>query len=258
MLALLAKYKIAVIVSALLVALGGGGAGVAFAAANGALPNPLNGASGLNVALANAAGAKHGHNRRNPHNGLTHGTIITSVNGAYVTYTIDAGKVSNVSSSSITLTRLDGQQVTLSITANTVWGNHRAAPQHPAKLDGHRIVVFSQNGVAAQIGAGNGLLKNAIHLDATFIRNGKSRTVQIDRGTVQSVSATQISVKRADGQVVTEPVSPKARWVQAPHHTKISPSQVTVGARVAIVTYDGSVIVVRLPAAPTATAGAAS
>ncbi|HEX8727871.1 MAG TPA: hypothetical protein VF739_04570 [Ktedonobacterales bacterium] len=249
MLALLAKYKIAVIVSALLVALGGGGAGVALAAANGALPNPLSAAGGLNVSLANAAGGKHG---RNPHSGLTHGTIITSVNGAYVTYTVDAGQVSNASASALTLTRLDGQQVTLSITASTVWGNHHATPKNPAKLDGRHIVVFSQNGVAAQIGAGNGVLKNAVHLDATFIRNGKTREIQIDRGTVQSVSATQISVKRADGQVVTEPVSAKARWIQAPHHTKISPSQVAVGARVAIVTYDGSVVVVRLPATTSA------
>lgn len=252
MLALLAKYKIAAIVAALLVTLGGGGAGVAFAAANGALPNPLSSATGLNVGFANTAGAKHGHN------GLTHGTIITSVNGAYVTYTVDAGRVSNASSSSLTLTRLDGHEVTFSITASTVWSGRHATPQHPEQLDGRRILVFSQNGVAAQIGVGNGLLRNAIHLDATFIRNGKSRTVQIDRGTVQSVSATQISVKRADGVVVTEPVSPKARWVQAAHHTKISPSQVTVGAQVAIATSAGSVVVVRLSAAPTATAGAAS
>lgn len=253
MLALLAKYKIAVIVSALLVTLGGGGAGVAYAAANGALPAPLTAAVGLNV----AHGHGHGHgkkHRRNPHDGLTHGTIITSVNGAYVTYTVDAGQVSNASSTALTLTRLDGQQVTISITANTVWGKHHAAPKNPAKLDGRRIIVFSQNGVAAQIGAGNDLLKNAIHVDATFIRNGKTRELQIDRGTVQSVSATQISVKRADGQVVTEPVSAKARWIQAPHHTKITSSQVAVGAQVAIVTYDGSVVVVRLPAATTTAA----
>lgn len=245
MLALLAKYKVAVIVSALLVALGGGGAGVAFAAANGALPGALGTVIGLHVAHGHGAG-KHG---RNPLNGLTHGTIITSVNGAYVTYTVDAGQVSNASSSALTLTRLDGQQVTLSITSSTVWGNHHAAPANPATLDGRRLVVFSQNGIVAQVGAGNGLLRNAIHLDVTFIRNGKTREMQIDRGTVQSVSATQISVKRADGQVVTEPVSPRARWIQAPHHTKITPSQVAVGARVAIVTYDGSVVVVRLPAA---------
>ena len=111
------------------------------------------------------------------------------------------------------------------------------------------MVVFSQNGAAIQIGRGNGILKNAVHLDVTVIRNGKSREIQIDRGSVQSASATQISVKRGDGVTVTEPVAAKARWIQAPHHTTIQPSQVTEGASVAIVTYNGQVVIVRLPAA---------
>ncbi len=175
------------------------------------------------------------------------------MNGAWVTYTLDVGQVAKISSSSITLTRLDGQQVTLSITPSTVWGNHRPTPAHPVRLDGRRIVVFSQNGVAMQIGAGNGVLKNAVHLDLVLDRNGQTYEFQIDRGTAQSASATQISVQRADGVVVSEPVAAKARWVQAPHHTTIQPSQVSVGARVAIVTYNGSVIVVRLPAATTPT-----
>lgn len=251
MLALLAKYKVAVIVVALLGALGIGGAGVA--AANGVLPNPLSAMTGQDVSLASiaSASAKHpGALRRL----LTHGSVVTSVNGAWVTYTLDVGQVAKISDTSMTLTRLDGQQVTLTITPSTVWGNHRPTPQHPARLDGRRIVVFSQNGVAMQIGAGNGVLKNAIHLDLVLYRNGQNHEIQIDRGTAQSVSATQISVKRADGVVVSEPVAAKARWVQAPHHKTIQPSQVSVGARVAIVTYNGSVIVVRLPAA----AGSAS
>lgn len=250
MLALLAKYKLLVIAVALLGALGIGGVGVAAAAANGALPvtfSALNGLTGQHVGAANGKGAHRGADR-----GLVHGSIITRVNGAYVTYTVDAGQVSAISTSAITLTRLDGQQVTLTITPKTtVWGKRHAAPKDPTKLKGRRVIVFSQNGAAVQIGAGNGLLKNAIHLDATFYRNGKTREVQIDRGTVQSVSATQISVKRADGVVVTEPVAANARWVQAPHHTAIQPSQVTVGASVAILTYDGKVIRVRLAAATT-------
>lgn len=193
MLALLAKYKVAVIVVALLGALGIGGAGVA--AANGVLPNPLSAMTGQDVSLASiaSASAKHpGALRRL----LTHGSVVTSVNGAWVTYTLDVGQVAKISDTSMTLTRLDGQQVTLTITPSTVWGNHRPTPQHPARLDGRRIVVFSQNGVAMQIGAGNGVLKNAIHLDLVLYRNGQNHEIQIDRGTAQSVSATQISVKR--------------------------------------------------------------
>lgn len=246
MLTVLAKYKLLVIAAALLGALGIGSAGVA--AANGALPASLSALGSLAGQRASVASANDAA-WRGAGRGLTHGSIITSVNGAYVTYTVDAGQVSAISTSAITLTRRDGQQVTLTITPTTVWGQRHTAPKDPTKLKGRRVVIFSQNGAAIQIGAGNGLLKSAVHLDASFFRNGKTREVQIDRGTVQSVSATQISVKRADGVVVTEPVAAKARWVQAPHHTAIQPGQVTVGASVAILTYEGKVIRVRLAAA---------
>ena len=245
MLTLLAKYKLMVFAAALLGALGLGSAGVA--AANGGLPVALNVLAGRHGATSTPHGAAHA--RRNPANGIAHGSVITSVNGAYVTYTVDVGQVSAISSTSITLTRLDTQQVTLSVNANTIWGNHHAAPKNLSKLQGRRIVVFSQNDAAIQIGRGNGLLKNAVHLDVTVIRNGKTREIQIDRGSVLSASATEISVKRADGVTVTEPVAAKARWIQAPHHTAIQPSQVSAGARVAIVSYQGKVIIVRLPAA---------
>jgi hypothetical protein len=248
MLALFAKYKLMVVAAALLGALGVGGAGVA--AANGALPMSLSALRGQSIStvIHGAPGA-----RRNPHNGVVHGSVITGVNGvngAYVTYTLDAGQVSAISATSITLTRLDKQQVTLAITAHTVWGGKQHhAPKDLAKAQGRHVVVFSQNGAAIQIGLGSGILKNAVHVDVTVIRNGMSREIQIDRGSVQSVSATQISVKRADGVTVTEPVAAQARWIQAPHHTTIQPSQVTVVASVAIVSYQGKVIVVRLPAA---------
>lgn len=245
MLAFLAKYKLMVVAAALLGALGIGGAGVA--AANGALPAALSGITGQQVKTANLSSAAA--SKRNPNNGIVHGSIITSANGSYVTYTVDAGQVSAISTTSVTLKRLDGQQVTLTITPSTVWGKNHKTPKDPSKLDGRRVVVFSQNGTAIQIGAGNNVLKNAVHLDATFNRNGNTREIQIDRGSVQSVSTSQISVKRADGVVVSEPVAAKARWIQAPHHTTIQPSQVTVGATVAIVSYQGKVIIVRLPAA---------
>ncbi len=240
MLTFLARYKLMVVAAALLGALGVGGVGVA--AAHGALPSTLYSLAGQRQNTPSATSkTKHASN-----NGLTHGSVIMSVNGSYVTYTVDAGQVSAISATSITLTRLDNQQVTLAITPTTVWGKHHKTPKNPAKLQGRRVVVISQNGTAIQIGGRAALLKTAVHLDATLIRNGKSREIQIDRGSVQSASATQISVKRADGVVVTEPVAAKARWTQAPDHTAIQPSQVAAGAAGAIVTYDGKVIAVRL------------
>lgn len=243
MLGLLAKYKVIFATAALLGALGVGAGGVA--AANGALPAAL----GAFHTTANTVGlavdhAKHG--RHGMLGGLIHGSVITKVNGAYVTYTVDAGQVTAASTSSLTLKRADGQKVTLTITANTAWGVRHAAPKDPSKLVGRRIVVFSQNGTAMQIGRGNGVVKDIVHADLTFYRNGKTHTVQIDRGSVQSLSATQISVKRADGVVVTEPVAAKARWVQAPGHKTIQPSQVTSGETVTILTVGGQVTAVRV------------
>lgn len=257
MLALLAKYKLMVVAAALLGALGIGGVGVA--AAHGALPMSLSATLGQpssHVGHARPGAAAHG--KRGPHGGIVHGSVITSVNGAYVTYTLDAGQVTSASASSITLKRADGQSVTLTITANTAWANHHAAPKDISKLQGRNLVVFSQNGSAVQVGRGNDLLKNATHLDVTVTRNGKTREIQIDRGSVLSASATQISVKRADGMTVTEPVAAKARWVQAPHHTAIQPGHVASGAQVAIVTYQGKVVAVRLPAATSAASSIAS
>ncbi len=248
MLALLAKYKLLVVAAALLGTLGLGGAGVA--AAHGALPLSLSALAGQQTHSAKQTTPTTGARKhRNLRRGLTHGSVITTFNGASVTYTLDAGQVSAISATSITLTRLDKQQVTLTISANTTWGKAHTTPKDPAKLQGRHVVVFSQNGAAIQIGLGSGILKNAVHVDVTVIRNSKSREIQFDRGSVQTVSATQISVKRADGVTVTEPVAAKARWIQAPHHTTIQPSQVSAGASVAIVTYDGKVVVVRLPAA---------
>lgn len=247
MLALLAKYKAIAIAAALLGALGIGGAGVV--AANGGLPVALGAITGQQATTtASHTQTSATMTKHNPANGLAHGTIITSVNGAWVTYTVDVGVVASATSDSMTLNRLDGQQVTLTITPTTVWGKGHTAPKHLTKLTGKRIVVFSQNGVALQIGGGAALRKQAIHLDGLFVTNGKTREVVIDLGAVQSVSTTEISVKRADGVIVTEAVAAKARWVQAPNHTAIQPSQVATGATVAIVTVKGKVIAVRLSA----------
>jgi hypothetical protein len=247
MLAFLAKYKLMVAIAALLGALGVGGAGVA--AANGALPAALSALTGQQVKTASqTTPSAAGKTKHSASDGLVHGSVIVSVNGAVVTYTLDAGQISAISTTSVTLTRLDNQQVTLAITPSTVWGKNHKTPKDPTKLQGRHAIVFSQNGTAIEIGGGDDLLKNAVHLDATFIHNGKSRAMQVDRGSAQSATATQISVKRSDGVVVTEPVAAKARWTQAPGHTTIQPSQVVVGASVAITTYDGKVVAVRLMA----------
>lgn len=243
MLALLAKYKVMVAIAALVGALGVGTAGVA--AANGALPLSLNTLASATPAAKHGAHPGDRPGKRGLAQAITHGSIITQVNGAFVTYTIDVGQVTSASSSSITVKRVDGQQVTLAISSTTVWGANHAAPKNPAKLQGRHVVIFSQGGTAVQIGRGNGVLKNAVHAELTLWRNGKTRDITINRGVAQSASATSISVKRADGVVVTMPVAAKARWVQAPH-TKTQPGAVPANTTVTILSVGGQVMGVRI------------
>ena len=74
-----------------------------------------------------------------------HGDLVVRAKGGFQTYTFDKGKVESASADSITLTRPDGQQVTLSITADT---RHRGAWPPQA---GKPAVVVSQSGRAVLV-----------------------------------------------------------------------------------------------------------
>lgn len=240
MLGLLAKYKVAAIVIALVGTLSVAGGGVALAAANGALPL-ASVASAVTPAKKTPGASMRGHAAAWR---VVHGTVVVYVKGADVTYTLDAGQVVSATSSAITLKRADGQQVTLTLSAQTTWGAQgKGQPKNLAKLVGREGVIFSQNGVATQVGGKDALLKSAVHADLTiYTASGQTRALTLDRGAVQSVSLTQISLKRADGVVITEPVSPKAKWTQEPGHSIVQPGNVAPGASVMITTTRGKVM----------------
>lgn len=255
MLALLVKYKLAVIAVALLGVIGIGGAGVA--AASGALPmNVLNAFAGQQGRLgANpASGAHDGHAgfaRR-----ILHGTVIVKANGAWVTYTLDVGRVTAVSSTAISLKRADGSGVTLGITSTTLWGPKGAtAPTDSAKLVGREVAIFSRNGAAVHVGA-RGLFKDVAYADLTLYRNGKTREIQLDRGVVKSVSATQITLTRADGVAVTLALTAKTRYHQAGVEGPAPASAVKPGETVLLRAVNNSVAGVRIAATATATSAA--
>jgi hypothetical protein len=241
MLALLIKYKAVVIAAALIGALGLGGAGIA--AASGALPlNAFNALGAFQTQRgasadfsASTAIARH----------IVHGTVIVQDNGAWVTETLDVGSVTSVSSSAITLKRADGSSATLTVTASTRWGAKGTAPKNLAKLSGREVAVLSQNGVAVHIG-GRGVLEGFAYAHVTLYRNGKTREVELARGTVQSISATQISLTRADGVDYSATLTTKTRYHQASVKGPAQASAVKPGEMVLLLVFGGQVIAVRI------------
>jgi hypothetical protein len=249
MLALLVKYKLALIAVALLGAVGLGGVGVA--AANGALPLTALTALNLQRATPRPSGARHpGLAAR-----IIHGTVIVNDNGSWVSYTLDVGTVTAASSSSITLLRIDGSSVTLAVDAGTRWGAQGKTPKDPSRLVGRRVAILSQNGAAAHVGV-RGLLKGLAYADLTVIRNGNTHEVQLDRGVVQSISSSQISLTRADGVAFTAPLASTVRYHQAGVKGPAPASAVSPGETVTLLVYRGQVIAIRIAPAQSATPAA--
>jgi hypothetical protein len=245
MLALLIKYKVALLVAALLGALGLGGAGVA--AANGALPLPVQGvflgrqsvSTQLGVDAAVAGAARQ----------IVHGSVIVQRDGAWRTYTLDVGSVTSASSSAISLKRADGSSVTLAVTATTRWGARGMTTSNLAKklskLQGREVAVLSQNGAADLVG-GRGVIKGFAYADVTIFRNGKTREVQLARGTVQSVSTSQISLMRADGVTYSATLTSTTRYRQAGVKGSAQASAVKPGEKVALLVSNGLALAVRI------------
>lgn len=236
MLAFLIKYKLAVIAVALLGALGIGGAGVA--AANGALPLPgltHQSATPTPSATATSKPAHHGLASE-----IVHGSVIVNTNGTWTTYTLDVGSVTSASSSAITLARADGSSATLTVTSSTLWGTKGKTPKDYSRLDGHLVAVLSQNGAAYQVGERD-ILKSLAFADVTIFHKGAAREVQIERGVVSSVSATQIVLTRADGVTFTGTLATKVRYHQAGTQGPAQASAVTTGATVTLLVSNNQV-----------------
>jgi hypothetical protein len=163
---------------------------------------------------------------RNPSKARTFGAVhgdVTAIkrDGTTTSFSFDRGKVTAVSSSSVTLQRADGRSLTFSLGTARVRGRLQV---------GRQVVVISQNGAAVQISSGAAragknrrgdrndrrrqrlagtrvaaqLLAGAVHVDyRLLLRNGSTRTLALDRGTITAASATSLSLKRADGPTVT-------------------------------------------------------
>jgi hypothetical protein len=82
-----------------------------------------------------------------------HATVEIRQGGKWVTVDVDRGNVTAASTSSITLSRPDGQSVTLQISSSTKFRG-KEATSAPALKTGVRAVVISENGSAISVTEG--------------------------------------------------------------------------------------------------------
>jgi hypothetical protein len=156
---------------------------------------------------------------KGPFAGTVHAVAaITYLDGSQQTWNWDRGKITALSSSSITLTRRDKVQVTFAITSSTVVRNDGATYSLSDLKAGQVATVISQNGSAAIIrrirgeGAPSGGDPSAIDgpatksvtgsVDALYV-DGSTQTFSYDRGRIMEVGNGSLTIVRPDKQQVT-------------------------------------------------------
>jgi len=105
------------------------------------------GSTGAGPAAARPGGRRLGRLLRHS----DHATIEVDRQGQWVTYSVDRGKVTAASPTSITLARPDGQSVTLAIDGSTKF---RGVASASSVRTGQPALVVSENGVAVAVRQG--------------------------------------------------------------------------------------------------------
>jgi hypothetical protein len=172
------------------------------------------------LALALAAGSAFAADHvRGPFAGTVHAVgSLTDESGNPISITWDRGKISALSTTSITLSRRDKQQVSFTITADTTVRNDGATYQLSDLKPGLVATVVSQSGNAVVIrnirggGAPSGAdqslyegpaAKAITGTVAALYYDGSSQTFDYNRGRIQSVGNGQLTIMRADHQSVS-------------------------------------------------------
>lgn len=162
------------------------------------------------------ASADGGQAPKGPFAGAVHASaVLTYADGSTQTWTLDGGRITALSSTSITLTRRDKTQVTFAITSSTIVRNAGATYGLSDLKVGLAAQVVSQNGTADIIrnlrgnGAPSGGDPSAIDgplaksvtgtVDVQYV-DGSSQVFEYDRGVITQADNGQVSVKRSDGQ----------------------------------------------------------
>jgi hypothetical protein len=185
------------------------------------------------------AGAAHGkqvrrHIARNLVRDGVHADIsLTRADGTTDAFSVDRGKVTSASSTSLSLQRRDGKTVTVTVNSSTIV---RGTP-----ASGRAVLVFSRSGVAFRVlapgfrtapKAQKQAKSPVVHLQVSFIRaDGSTHTAGLDRGLVTASSGTSLTIKEADGQSVTFSIG----------GAKVN-GKLAVGGNALVVSRDGKVV----------------
>ena len=119
--------------------------GAAYAATNSS-PSHSTAATAASAVSSQAAG--RGGQAKGLYARTDHATLEVKQKGQWVTYDLDRGKVTAVSSTSITLARPDGQSVTVTIDSTT---KYKGVTSATAIRTGRPALVLSENGTAVRI-----------------------------------------------------------------------------------------------------------
>jgi hypothetical protein len=174
----------------------------------------------LAAALALAAGSASAADQiRGPFFGTVHAVgTLSDKSGAPISVTWDRGRITDLSSTSITLTRRDKVQVSFAITSSTTVRNDGATYQLSDLKTGLAATVVSQSGNAVVIrnirgdGAPSGAdqsefegpaAKAITGAVAALYADGSNQTFDYNRGRIQSVGNGSLTLMRADHQSVT-------------------------------------------------------
>lgn len=156
---------------------------------------------------------------KGPFAGTVHAVgSLSDKSGNAISVTWDRGKITALSSTSITLTRRDKQQVTFAITASTTVRNDRGTYQLSdlkaglvatvVSQDGNAIVIRNIRGDGAPSGADEsefeGPAAKAITGAVTALyADGSNQSFDYNRGRIQSVGNGSLTIMRADHQTVS-------------------------------------------------------
>jgi hypothetical protein len=154
-----------------------------------------------------------------PFAGTVHAVgTVTYKDGSEKTWTWDRGRITALTSSSLTVTRRDKQQAIFAITASTLVRNDGGSYTLDDVKVGQAATVVSQDGNAAVIrnirgdGAPSGADQSAIDgpakgsvtgtIDALYV-NGSTQSFDYNRGRITDLSDGSLTVIRQDKKSVT-------------------------------------------------------
>ena len=221
------------------------------------------------AALALAAGTALASGLpRFPFAGTVHAVgTVTYKDGSEKSWTWDRGRITVLSSSSLTLTRRDKQQATFAITASTLVRNDGGSYTLGDLKLGQAATVVSQGGTAAIIrnirgdGAPSGADQSAIDgpakgsvtgtIDALYV-DGSTQSFDYNRGRITGLSDGSLTLVRQDKQTVT--LSFDATLVVRDKGEVEDGSALKVGEGAMFFSQDGKLVLVRCLAQPKAIA----